>query len=49
MRIDNINDMGSLHPDGDTPPKEDWIHDDRLKAWVKQCEQLRKDRAQYGE
>lgn len=43
-RIDSIQEMGWMHPDGDLPPKSDWLRDDRLKEWKKSCDNLRKSK-----
>ena len=46
MRMDSVKQMSYLHPDGLLPPKSDWLDDDLIKAWEKQCEQLRKDKSE---
>ena len=49
LRLDNINEYRSLHPDNEKPPKEIWLDDDALKAWVKMCDKLRREQSQgYG-
>jgi len=45
LRVDNIQGYGVLHPDGEIPPKDTWLDDDRLKEWEKDCEKLRERKA----
>lgn len=47
-RIDSIQEMGYLHPDGELPPKSDWLDNDRLKEWQKSCDELRKHKEPEG-
>ena len=45
MRMESVRQMGYLHPEGLLPPKSDWMNDDQIKSWEKECERLRKEKA----
>lgn len=47
LRMENIRQMGYLHPDGDLPPKADWLDDKRIKSWEKQCDNMRKQNSEW--
>jgi hypothetical protein len=45
-RVDSIREMSSLHPDRELPPKNIWLDDEELDLWMKECDRLRKEKAQ---
>ena len=37
VRIDNIYSLYGVHPDNELPPKNIWLDDKAIDAWVAQC------------